>query len=290
MKRIHATGLTILTAVLALTPAFAQKPAPLSDNAALRYWTAFSELQDAAINDQDAKDLNAALDTMGPLDFSKFKDLIQKNTPALETMARGTSLSNCDWGLDYSLGEETPVEYARKALMLGRLNLLYVIQQYHSGNRDGAIRSLAAGVRFAHDVGNGGSLFATLVAKDLLMLHLMAVGDGVKMGQLSAPQLSQLQNAVGALGDGLDWQSAARRDLEALRTTYGKDQQSSAALNRIIGSYSAFLNDPSKLPGLTEAIHNAPQELANVIPNPKRVLEQKQELSEKIQQTRGLLR
>lgn len=290
MKRIHAIGLTILTAVLAVGPAFAQKPAPLSENAALRYYAAFSELQDAAISDQDAKDLNAALDTMGPLDFSKFKDLIQKNTPALETMARGTSLPNCDWGLDYSLGEETPVEYARKALMLGRLNLLYVIQQYHSGNKDGAIRSLAAGVRFAHDVGNGGSLFATLVAKDLLMLHLMAVGDGVKMGQLSPQQLSQLQNAVASLGDGLDWTAAARRDLEALRTNYAKDPQASAALNRIIATYTAFLNDPSKLPTLTDAIHNAPQELGNVIPNPKRVLEQKQELAEKIQQTRGMLR
>ena len=290
MKRIHAIGLTVLTAVLAVGSAFAEKPVPLAQNAALRYWAAFSQLQDAAISDQDAKDLNAALDTMGPLDFAKFKDLIQKNTPALETMARGTSLPNCDWGLDYSLGEETPVEYARKALMLGRLNLLYVIQQYHSGNRDGAIRSLAAGVRFAHDVGNGGSLFATLVAKDLLMLHLMAAGDGVKMGQLSPQQLSQLQNAVATLGDGLDWPAAARRDLEALRTNYAKDQQASAALNRIIATYTAFLNDPSKLPALTEAIHNSPQELGNVIPNPKRVLEQKQELAEKIQQTRGLLR
>lgn len=290
MKCIHAIGLTILTVVLAVGSAFAQRPTPLADNAALRYWAAFSELQDAAISDQDAKDLNAALDTMGPLDFSKFKDLIQKNTPALETMARGTSLPNCDWGLDYSLGEETPVEYARKALMLGRLNLLYVIQQYHAGNKDGAIRSLAAGVRFAHDVGNGGSLFATLVAKDLLMLHLMAVGDGVKMGQLSPQQLSQLQNAVAALGDGLDWPAAARRDLEALRTNYAKDPQASAALNRIIASYTAFLNDPSRLPALTEVIHSAPQELGNVIPNPKRVLEQKQELAERIQQTRGMFR
>lgn len=290
MKRMHAIGSTLLTAVLAVGGAFAQKPAALADNAALRYWAAFSQMQDAAISDQDAKDLNAALDTMGRLDFSKFKNLIQKNTPALETMARGASLSNCDWGLDYALGEDTPVEYARKALALGRLNLLYAIQQFHSGNKDGAIRSLAAGVRFAHDAGNGGSLFATLVAKDLLMLHLTAVGDGVRMGELSASQLSQLQNAVASLGDGLDWPGAARRDLEALRTNYAKDQQSSAALNRIIASYTVFLNDPSRLPILTEAIHSAPQDLANVIPNPKRVLEQKQELAERLQQTRGLLR
>jgi len=290
MKHLRAIGLTILSAALAIGPAFAQRTGPLADNAALRYWAAFSELQDAAISDQDAKDLNAALDTMGQLDFSKFKELIQKNTPALETMARGTSLPNCDWGLDYSLGEDTPVEYARKALMLGRLNILYTIQQYHAGDKDGAIRSLAAGLRFSHDVANGGSLFATLVAKDLLMLHLMAAGDGVRMGQLSPSQLSQLQSAAASLGDGFDWPAAARRDLEALRANHAKSPQASSALNRIIASYVAYLGDPSKLPALTEAIHSAPQDLADLIPNPKRVLEQKQELAERLQQTRGLLR
>ena len=118
----------------------------------------------------------------------------------------------------------------------------------------------------------------------------MAVGDGLRMGQLSASQQSVLQNAVAALGDGLDWSAAARRDLEALRSHHAKDEQSAAALNRIISSYSAFLNDQSKLPILTQAISGAPQELASVIPNPKRVLEQKQELANKLQQTRGLLR
>jgi hypothetical protein len=36
-------------------------------------------------------------------------------------------------------------------------------------------------------------------------------------------------------------------------------------------------------------LNHAPAELANVIPNPKSVQEQKQELSEKLQQTRLLL-
>jgi hypothetical protein len=290
MKRVNMIGSMVATALLSISPAFAQRPAPLAENAALRYWAAFSELQDAAISDQDAKELNTALDTMGPLDISKYENLVQKNTPALDVMARGTSISNCDWGLDYGLGEDVPVEYARKALALGRLNVLHAMQQYHSGDKDGAVRTLAAGLRFARDVSKGGSLFATLAAKDLLAAHLMAVSAGLRMGQLSASQQSTLQNAVLALGDGVDWSAAARRDLEALRAHYAKDQQSAAALNRIIAAYSAFLNDRSKLPTLTEAINNAPQELASVIPNPKRVLEQKQDLADKLQQTRGLLR
>jgi hypothetical protein len=247
-------------------------------------------LQDASISDEDAKALNTALDKLGPLDFAKYKELLQKNTAAIETMARGTSLTNCDWGLDYGMGENIPVEYARKALILGRLNVLYAIEQYHAGNVDGAIRALVAGLKFSSDVSNGGSLFATIVAKDLIVTHLMAVGDGLRMGHLTAYQRATLQKAVVALGEGPDWSAAARRDLEALRTSYAKNQKESAALNRVISSYSAFLNDQSKLPALTEAINSAPQALANVIPNPQRVLEQKQEVADKLQQTRGLLR
>jgi len=118
----------------------------------------------------------------------------------------------------------------------------------------------------------------------------MAVSDGLRMGQFSASQQLQLQNAVAALGDGLDWSAAARRDLEALRTHHAKDQRAASALNRIISSYGAFLDDQSKMPILTDAINSAPQELASVIPNPKRVLEQKQELADKLLQTRSLLK
>jgi hypothetical protein len=258
----------------------------MADNAALRYWAAFSQLQDAAITDQEAKELNSVLERMGPFDISRYNDLIQKNTLALEIMARGTLLPNCDWGLDYGLGADVPVDYARKALALGRLNILYVMHLYHSGNKDGAIAALAAGLRFSQDLANGGSLFATLAAKDLIVTHLTAVSDALRMGQLSTSQRSHLQNAVAVLGNGLDWPAAAKKDLEALGAHYSADPQVSVALKSIVSSYTAFLKDESNLPRLTDAINHAPPELAQLIPNPKRVEEQKQELSEKLQQTR----
>jgi len=85
----------------------------------LRYWSAFSEVQDSGITDQQAKELNAILDGTAPYDDSKYKDLLEKNALALEIMARAISLPNCDWGLDYGLGHERAVDYARKALVLG---------------------------------------------------------------------------------------------------------------------------------------------------------------------------
>lgn len=289
MKHTKNIASIIFAVLLTFGSAFAQRPSSPGDNAALRYWAAFSQIQDSGISDQDAKDLNAALETMGPFDISKFKDLVQKNTLALQVMARGTSLPTCDWGLDYELADNVPVDYARKALVLGRLNILYVMNLYHSGDKDGAVRALAAGLRFSHDVANGGSLFATLVAKDLLVTHLVATVDGLRMGQLSSAQRSELQNAVAALGGGLDWSSAAKRDLEALRTHYAADPTTSAALDRIVDSYGAYLKDQSKLPPLTDAMSSAPPELGKLIPNPTRVLEQKQDLAGKLSQARALL-
>jgi hypothetical protein len=286
MRRIKRIGFTAVAVLLAVGAAIGQRTVSLADNAALRYWSAFSQLQDAAMTEQEAKELDAVLERTAPYDVAKYNDLIHRNTLALAIMARGTLLPTCDWGLDYGLGGDVPVDYARKALMLGRLNILYAMRLYHSGDRDGAIGALAAGLRFSYDVANGGSLFPTLVAKDLLVTHLMAVSDAVRMGQLSTTQRSRLQNAVAALGDGLQWSAAAKRDLEALGAHYSGESRVSAALNRITSSYTSFLKDESDLPSLMDAINHAPPELANSIPNPKRVLEQKQELSEKLQQAR----
>ena len=289
MKILNTILSMILIALLSAGSALAQRNTSLTENAALRYWSAFSEVQDSGITDQQAKELNAILDGTAPYDDSKYEDLLEKNTLALEIMARATSLPNCDWGLDYGLGHDVPVDYARKALVLGRLNVLYAFHLLKTGNKDGAVRALAAGLRFSHDVGNGGSLFATLIAKDLLTSHLRAVAGALRLEQLSAGQRSQLQTAVARVEQGLDWRMAAKRDLEALRGDYAGNSQASAVLTRIISLYVAALSDESKLPALDQAVQGAPQELANVIPNAKRVLVQKQDLNNTLLQTRAVL-
>lgn len=88
----------------------------LGENAALRYWSAFAEMQDSAMVSH----------RIPGLDDPSVKELFKKNQAALNTMYRGTMLPNCDWGIDYQLGAEAPVEYVRKALVLGNLNALYV--------------------------------------------------------------------------------------------------------------------------------------------------------------------
>jgi hypothetical protein len=289
MKPSIAAFSPILVVVLMSQLAFAQKSVSLADNAALRYWSAFSALQDSAITEQQARELNAILDGTAPYDDLKYKALIEKNALALEIMARATSLPSCDWGLDYR-ASDVPVEYARKSLVLGRLNVLYAFHLFVSGDKDGGIHALEAGLRFSDDVANGGSLFATLVAKDLLVSHLRVVADALHLEQISPAQRARLQEAVTRLGEGLDWRTAAKLDLEGLRGRYATDAVASAALTQIIPAYVAVLDDPSKMPLLNGAIRSAPQQLTDLIPNATRVLEQKQELNDKLLQTRSLLK
>ena len=104
MKILNTILSMILIALLSAGSALAQRNTSLTENAALRYWSAFSEVQDSGITDEQAKELDAILDGTAPYDDSKYKDLLEKNKLPLEIMARATSLPNCDWGLDYGLG------------------------------------------------------------------------------------------------------------------------------------------------------------------------------------------
>jgi len=264
-------------------------PADQNDNAALRYWAAFSELRDSAVTAEQAKELGAIVDGTAPYDDSKYRELVEKNQLALEIMSRGTRFTQCDWGLDYDLGMNMPVEYVREALTLGRLNVLYTFHLLKGGNTEGVVQSLTAGLRFSHDVANGGTLLATMVAKSLLSDHLKAIVEVLRVGQVSADQRSRLQTAVGASGYELDWSSAARRDLELLRHDYARTPEAAAALDRVEATYLAAVSNEFSAASAELTLKTIPKDLANVIPNLEGVLKQKQDLSDRIRQTRAAL-
>jgi len=266
--------------------AFAEPAVKLGDNAALRYWAAFAEMQDWATTPENAKELRAILDGTAPYDDLKYKDLVAKNEPALRLMQRGTTIPNCDWGLDYDLGPDTPVEYVRNALQLGRLNVLYAFHQMINGDKDGGLRTLAAGMHFAHDVATGGSLFATLVAKDLLESHFQAAEFAIHAG-ISSEQVAVLRKAVAQFGpEGLDWESAIRLEMAARNRP---PWQKNVSLARVTQAYVNALKNPATLPEFERLLGTIPMPLHDVIPPPQRTLEEKQEFERKLQQAKAAL-
>lgn len=260
----------------------------LGDNAALRYWSAFAQMQDSAISDKDAAELNQIVAGTAPYVDSKYKDLVERNREALKTMARGTDLAECDWGVDYQLGGAAPVDYVRKALALGRLNVLYSFHLLITRDNEGAVHALAAGLRFAHDVANDGTLFAALASRSLLVSHFGLINFMNQNHSLSGRQKALLQKAVAQIGDGVEWQAAVKREM-ALLPAAVKDAQSSAALAAITPLYVKAVENPGVLSDLQQKIAAAPQALQQIIPNPARVLEAKQDLDAKLQQLRSAL-
>jgi hypothetical protein len=102
---------------------------------------------------------------------------------------------------------------------------------------------------------------------------------------VSATQRSELQEAIAQLGPaGLDWQMAMKHEFDALnRPEWQK------LLPNIRQSYMAALNDKSVLPDLQAKIAKAPADLQQLIPLPKRVLEEKQDFSDQLQHIRQVL-
>lgn len=214
--------------------------------------------------------------------------LLELNTWAQVTAADVTALFR-----DEGFGERLADTAGRASLIcdLGQKMLTRSWQRadehlLQNGDKDGGVHALAVGMRFSHDVANGGTLFATVIAKNLLDTHLRAMEFALHVEQLSASQKSVLLRALSQLGPGgLDWQSAVKREFEIPKS--GLDAKTSAALAQIASAYESIFNDPSELPRLQRMIASKPQTLS--IPNPQQVLAQKQELADRLSQVRSLL-
>ena len=280
----------LLALLLSATAVLAQSPALRNDNAALRYWSAFSVMQDSAITADQAAELNAVLAGRAEYDDAKFSAVVEKNKLALQIMVRGSSLPECNWGLDYSFGPNEPVEYLRDAGALGRVNVLYALHLLNTGDKDAGVNSIIAGLRFSREVANGGTLIATLIADQLIREHLRAADFALHESNLSAAQRSQLRNAVAQLGpDGVDWRSAMDREFQVSLAQLRGNLQASAAVERIAAAYARALSDPSAVAALQAAIHSAPPVASQVTPNFRKVAEAKRALAAQIAATRSLL-
>src|SRR5689334_12497220 len=80
-------------------PCRAQQSSDLGNNAALQYYSAFLQMQDAELSEADIKELTDIISGSRPYDNAKFDSLVEENSQAVETMMIGASLPQCDWGL-----------------------------------------------------------------------------------------------------------------------------------------------------------------------------------------------
>lgn len=206
-SRVLATILAML-ATTSGTRAQLKHP-PESKNAALRYWTAFAEMQDPLADIATQKLIEKTVAGKTAWNESTLGSILDANSEAIRTMQRATKLPECDWGLEYNRGPRAPVILFVRARALAGLNTLEGMRQMAKGDPQAAVNAWLAGIHFSQDVARGGPLIFTLVAMRMMLPNLRALSEGTSKGQLSEAQKKEVYTAVKALPeDGFDWREA----------------------------------------------------------------------------------
>jgi hypothetical protein len=140
-------------------------------------------------------------------------------------MQRGAMLPDCNWGIVYRLGVNTPVRMVMRARSLERLNTLAGIRELAKGDGEAAVNTWLSGIRFSQDVGRGGPVILALVGSAMLTDIFEAMTAQAKQGKLQPAQKKALYEAIKQLpDDGFDWgiswgieSAIANQSLERLR-------------------------------------------------------------------------
>ncbi|HUJ31674.1 MAG TPA: hypothetical protein VLY23_10375 [Candidatus Acidoferrum sp.] len=210
MRRLLMTIAVLVGILSAGDPALAQiKLPPETHNAALRYWMAFGDLQDAPADQATQRLIEDTVAGRAAWDEAKLGAIVDRNLQAIQEMQRATKLPDCDWGLEYSRGARASIGQVARARALARLNILYGMRMMAKGQTQDAVDAWLDGVRFAQDLAKGGPLIFTLVARATLLDDFRAVTASVRAGKLQPEQKAGIAKSVQALPpDVFDWSAA----------------------------------------------------------------------------------
>jgi len=180
---------------------------PESNNAALRYWAALTEMRNNPLTEEATNNmLSTVMRGETAWNEEKMGPVLDVYADSIQTMQRGTKLPDCNWGLDYQLGNLNLMQMMMRSRGLEQLNTVEGVRQLAKGDSEAAVETWKAGIRFAQDVGRGGPVIHALIASAILMDELNAVANYAGPGKLPEAQREELYAAVKAMPeDGFDW-------------------------------------------------------------------------------------
>jgi hypothetical protein len=236
----------VLFAIIALSitasRVHAQQELPSTENAALRYWLAFAELQDVPADKETQDLLESVASGAVPWDEQRLGALLDQNGAAIRAMHRATALPECDWGLEYERGWRASIAPVVKGRVLARLNVLYGMRQAARGDTAGAVETWIHGLRFAEHLSQGFSLVGALIAKSALLADLGALLSAVESGSLGRPLLDRVAIAIRAMPpEGPDWSAAVRYEAAVGAMAFNELAESSDPHSL----FEAFFREPA---------------------------------------------
>jgi hypothetical protein len=180
---------------------------PGSNNAALRYWAAIEEMRDNPLTEESTHNmLLAVMKGETPWNEEKMGPILDVYADSIQTMQRGTKLPDCNWGLDYQLGNLNVNSLLMRSRGLEQLNTVEGVRLLMKGHGKTAVETWRAGIRFSQDLGRSGPVINALVASAILMDELNAMANYAGPGKLPEAGREELYAAVKAMPeDGFDW-------------------------------------------------------------------------------------
>jgi len=218
--------LLFLSLVTVLNPQWnrAEVKSPMeTQNAALRYWMAFAEMQDPPADKTIQDLLEKTAIGQAAWDEAKLGPILDSNRDALQTMQRATKLPDCDWGLEYRRGPRAPIAYLARARVMARLNTLQAMREMAAGDSQAAVERVLAGVRFSTHLAHGSTLISLLTAKSALLPGLRMLTLEGNKGRLTDAQMKQAFATFKALPeDGFDWSTAWAMEELSIETFFAE--------------------------------------------------------------------
>jgi hypothetical protein len=254
----HVLTLCVV-AMSVLVPRAGAQTAPSSPNAALRYWMAFAVMRDPPADKATADLLEHVGDGSEAWDEAKLASIVEDNRQALAIMQRASTLTSCDWGLEYELGSRTPIAHLAKARTLGRLSVVAGKRLQAQGQLPQAVDMWLAGVRFSRHMAEGGSLISALSGGRVMQLSLRALQRDEVLTGLDATTKKRIELFLRALPeDGVDWSAAMRRDAQSFEVTLQQLQTASDPKASLAGLGGVPLPADFKMPTAAEiAVYHA---------------------------------
>ena len=193
---LRAMFLSIALLVVPFRCCCAEVPLNPDENAALKYWQAFSQLP--KFTDAEVQKLGPESLTM-PLD-AHARDILAKSEYALRMMHRGSAMPRCHWGISYEDGINVLLPHLQAARLLSSVAGLRARLRFADGQSAEAVDDVVAAIGLGRHVSGDGSLLAVLVGyaieqrmNEMLALHLP---------KLDAPMIKDFKARLGMLPPG----------------------------------------------------------------------------------------
>jgi hypothetical protein len=218
-----------------------------TNNAALRYWLAFSELKDEQLEKDTKELLEKTAGGYARWNEEKLGNILDENLHAIQIMQKATKLPQCDWGLETNSDE--PVLFALKARALARLNTLQGMRLAAKGDSEGAVSAWLAGIKFSRDLAKGGTLIFHLIARAAMLSDLNALKKAGEGGVLDAKARGEAFKSLSALpATGFDWGRAWEMEAEFIASGWNDILKSTDPKARYKEIMKEDLTENAKLP------------------------------------------